>query len=239
MNFQAVTKEFQIEHVFPTPSMKQNKAFLAERKIRSLRLVLGRMKSVMSKSLPLSKMLKRAEHLFNYVKRNPITQLTPMQTTDLVAEYVLRKLRQHRNKLIERAQRKGGMANPATLPTVGSKVLLRMDSTEGSAFASKSSSPKYFKQRYIVTKVLQRSPRNRYVLGYLERPSLTLEGSFPPSRLRRVLDSPPPLPSLPSPPFPMQREAHPTKSVAYKSIAPTKASPVARTMLTRSMTAAP
>ena len=179
--FQALLRQRGIKHILPTPSMWKNKSMIAERAIRSLRVALGR-----SGQKSLAIMLPRIETLFNEHRKSRITGLTASQTTNDKAPLVLAKTRMHRAKLMAKTR----VEAPVTMKK-GATVLLRIGTKSGmiSSSSTKSHVQKYHSTVYVISKVLHRQPRDRYILVELENPNARVEGSFPPSQLKVV--SPP------------------------------------------------
>ncbi len=219
--------------------MGKNKAMKAERLIRSLRRYMAR-----TGERRLSILLPKMEKFFNEVKKNTVTNLSPSETTNELAPYVLSKMQSHWAKLTERALLKSG-GRARKLPKVGSKVLLQIPPDK----FSKSNNPRYYSMVYFVSKILPRAPRNRYVINEVENPSKQVKGSFPPSKLKlvhglEVL----PASSLVSEEF-KQRDNDVTRrrlllqddseDERYIKHEPVIESPFARRPITRSMTFAP
>ncbi len=182
--FKSLCASYGIEHRTTTPSFS-NKAWAAERRIKQLRRILARIRTS-SPGGSFNVLLEKAEYHLNHVAVNSITGLTPQETTNNKAPFVLLKLRRHRAKIVD-SQPKEKVLH------LGDPVLLRLPT----GVFDKSDDPKYSTEVYTIVGVKPTAPRLSY---RLRGGGETIVGSFPASRLALVeRDSPSLSPSSPSP----------------------------------------
>ena len=154
---------------YPATSTTLHKAWMAERKIRHLRMVMVRLKSS-RKTSNMYTLAKEAETFINSKHVNVETGMTPDETTDEMAPRVLFIRRRRRER-----KEKGGEKFE-----LGDYVMSKKKWTELGKF-HKSSDAKYGPRVLQVVGVKNSGPRASYRLRGAD--GATLEGTYAPSRL--------------------------------------------------------
>ena len=192
------TQGIQQEFVSPTT---RHKSFLAERAIRTLRGYLGRLRrSGVRVSFP--KLLEIVERTYNARRANPITGLTPDETTDEVAPSLLHQSQKKRASL------------PPVDPKfeVGDYVLVRRPKE---LFGLKTDESAYYSTIYRIHSFKLAMLSRRY---FLEGQGEVLSGSFAESQLAKV-DNKQPIGDVKQPrPPTVQRERSPIATRSKGSV---------------------
>ncbi len=179
-------KELGIKHYFTLPSMI-NKAFAAERRVKYLRLLLARMIRS-GRKVDLYGLARRAETFTNTHHKNTATGLTPNETTNDKAGYILEKLHKSRAEQTAVTRRKLVAKNPFRLGQIVAKKL-PVSRVQGGAFTKTGDSQIDGNQNYMVVGVKHTAPRASYRLRGL-RDGITSKGAFAPSQLQSITNAP-------------------------------------------------
>lgn len=166
-----------IEHR-TTISTILHKSWLAERSISSLRTAMSRIRASGAGQRPLSQVMKTIERFFNENKRNVSTKLTPNETSNEIAGWVLQRREEKRLAVEEKLRTEG---KPEKL-NVGDVVLKRLPPH----VFKKQGDPNYSDLQYVIVSVRNTRPLESYKIRLLDESEPPLQGTFALSSLAKV-----------------------------------------------------